>query len=116
MSSVETEDCLEDNNFFNTLELLGKKHILTILRFFVQNNRELRYQEIQSGLKINTKTLVDRLHDLEKSGIIVRKQDPNSYKRVEYYLQDVKEELYEIVTAVENFSIKVQELGITKQY
>lgn len=60
----------------------------------IGNNEKVRYKEIMEGLTgINSKTLSDRLKELEKYGLIKREAYAEIPPRVEYSLTDVGVEL-----------------------
>ena len=96
------------------LELLNKKHMLKIIQFMAEKNNPLRFQDLEKGLGINTKILTDRLHELDQMGLIIRKQDPNIYKKVEYSLVDIIPELTAIFDCIKTLSNKLQNLASVK--
>ncbi len=85
--------------------------MLKIIQYMAENYRPLRFQELQKGLKINTKILTDRLHELNQIGLVVRKQDPDIYKKVEYSLVDIIPELTGIFKSIHVFTTKLQEIN-----
>ena len=55
--------------------------------------------------------MTDRLHELDQIGLVVRKQDPEIYKKVEYSLVDVIPELTGIFKSIQVFATKLQEIN-----
>jgi len=64
---------------------LSKKWTLTIL-VTIGNFGTIRFNEVLSKIKINPKTLSDRLKELEQMNILKRKSYPEIPPRVEYSL------------------------------
>jgi DNA-binding HxlR family transcriptional regulator len=92
---------------FVLLELLGKKHILNIIKFLGEENRCLRFNEIQRSLAINTKSLSDRLNDLEQTGLVIRKSFDTIPPKVEYRLAEINVEIKQIMDAIHNLEVKI---------
>ena len=101
---LENNKCSQIAIPVNLLELLTKKHVLTIIKHLADSNQPLRYNEIQRALKINTKTLSDRLTDLVDNNIIVRNVDVNrTPPLVQYEIRKIHEELTRLFEAIFNF-------------
>lgn len=97
-------DSMEDE--FDTLDLLGKKHILKIIKVLCMSDKPLRYKEISAKLRINTKTLTDRLQELEKFEIVKRVSYNEIPPRVEYSITPIVEDLGPILHAIAAFEDK----------
>jgi DNA-binding HxlR family transcriptional regulator len=69
-----------------TLEVIGKKWIVLILRELTSGQK--RYSEIVSRLGASPKIISQRLKDLEERGIIKRTVFPEIPPRVEYELTE----------------------------
>ncbi|TET64542.1 transcriptional regulator [Candidatus Bathyarchaeota archaeon] len=68
------------------MDVISKKWALLIINT-IGNNEKLRYNKIMEGLKgINSKTLSDRLKELEEYGLIKREAYAEIPPRVEYTL------------------------------
>ena len=100
----EQHSCSEIELPVQVLEFLTKKHVLTIIKHLGDSLRPQRYNEIQRALKINTKTLSDRLKDLVEHNIVVRNVDVNEVPPlVQYELKDIRNELFHLFEAILNF-------------
>ncbi|MEK6975935.1 MAG: helix-turn-helix domain-containing protein [Candidatus Thermoplasmatota archaeon] len=87
----ETQRC----GFEQTIELLGQKHVLVILRaLFEQQPR--RFSNLRDALHINAKTLTDRLEQLEREGLVSRTAYAEIPRRVEYGLTQMGRDLSDI--------------------
>ncbi len=82
-------------DFEATLELLGQKHVLLILRSLLEKSPR-RFNELQESVSVNTATLSDRLKRLENLGIIRRRALPVTPRRVEYSLTPMGRDLLKI--------------------
>jgi len=89
-----TDSCLksienfEETGFNYTLSLINGKYKLTIL-YALYRLEVLRYNELRRYLRIVThKTLSSTLKELEKDGMIIRKEYPQIPPKVEYSLSD----------------------------
>lgn len=79
------------------MEMISKKWALLIINM-IGNNQKARYKEIMESLTgINSKTLSDRLKELEKHGLIKRVAFAEIPPRVEYSLTKDGVELAEAV-------------------
>ncbi|MBS7621495.1 helix-turn-helix transcriptional regulator [Candidatus Bathyarchaeota archaeon] len=82
--SIETLVCPLDE----IMNIISKKWTLLIINT-IGNDEKVRYNEIMQQLKtINSKTLSDRLKELEKYGLIERKAYMEIPPRVEYSLTE----------------------------
>ena len=75
------------------MQMLSKKWTLLVLSLLV-NGKSLRYTELIDRLEgISPKTLTERLRELEKEGIIVRKVFAEIPPKVQYSLSNKGREL-----------------------
>lgn len=80
------------------VEVIGNKGALQILRALFGGPK--RTLELLDWMEISSKTLSDRLKELEKSGVISRRSYPESPPRVEYSLTEKGEELRPVLEAM----------------
>ncbi|MCP4762228.1 MAG: helix-turn-helix transcriptional regulator [archaeon] len=69
------------------LSLFGKKHTMRIIRLLLINEK-LRFNELLNKLGGSPKTITTRLRELEKRGLLIRKQYNEIPIRVEYSLTE----------------------------
>ena len=91
-----------DSNDIKILELLGKKHVLSIIKYLGERESCARFNEIQKDLKINAKSLSDRLSELEEKKIIIRKSFDSVPPKVEYRLADIRSEIKAVMDGIHN--------------
>ena len=89
-----------DSHDIKLLELLGKKHVLSIIKYLGEKESCARFNEIQKELKINAKSLSDRLSELEEKKIIMRKSFDTIPPKVEYRLANIRSEIIEVLNAI----------------
>ena len=84
------------------IDVLSKKWTLLII-VVIGNHKSIRFNKIMDQFeKINPKTLSERLKELEKANLIVRKAFPEVPLRVEYSLsKDGKELIDSIIPLME---------------
>ncbi len=95
-------------NVENTIEFFGKKHMLKLIALFIQNEKTkiaCRYSFIKKELKINSKTLSDRLADLHRVGLVERTSFDEIPPRVEYHLSEIGLKLKPIIEELNNFEM-----------
>lgn len=86
-----------------TLKFMGSKWTFLILRELFSGTK--RFGELKRGLKsISTKTLVERLHELEADHIVERKLYPEVPPRVEYTLTARGQSLRPILDAMKEWA------------
>ena len=74
-----------------------KMHIL----FWLWKKEVLRYSELKRALgKVTHKMLSNQLKELEKDGLIIRKEYPQVPPKVEYYLSEKGESLMPVLSAL----------------
>ncbi|MCM1010327.1 MAG: helix-turn-helix transcriptional regulator [Fusobacterium sp.] len=87
-SCLEIIEKFEETGFNYTLSLINGKYKLTIL-YALYRLEVLRYNELRRYLGLVThKTLSSTLKELEKDGMILRKEYPQIPPKVEYSLSD----------------------------
>lgn len=87
----------EDTGFSYTLSLISGKYKMVIL-YCLMEFKVVRYNELKRYIKrISHKTLSASLKELEKDGLILRKEYPQIPPKVEYSLSDKGHSLMEIL-------------------
>lgn len=80
---------LEDTNFGYTLSLIGGKYKMIILYWLSQNQSMLRFNELKRCVgTISFKMLSSTLKEMERDGLIIRKEYPQVPPKVEYHLSE----------------------------
>ena len=99
---MKTKDELPDCPAATTVQLIGRKGKLLILRNLLA--RPWRFNELRKSLDgISQKVLTDSLRSMEEDGIITRTVYPEVPPRVEYALSGLGESMRPIITAMESF-------------
>lgn len=86
--------------FQSALEILGKRHTLSIL-WTLQQDDPRRFNEIKEAAGINPVTLTDRLGELADRGILSRREFPEAPPRVEYGLTEKGRDLLVVLDDLE---------------
>lgn len=87
----------EDTGFSYTLSLISGKYKMVIL-YCLMEFSVVRYNEMKRYLKtVSHKTLSLSLKELEKDGLIIRKEYPQIPPKVEYSLSDKGKSLMRIL-------------------
>ena len=87
----------EDTGFSYTLSLISGKYKMVIL-YCLMEFGVVRYNEMKRYLKtVSHKTLSLSLKELEKDGLIIRKEYPQIPPKVEYSLSDKGKSLMRIL-------------------
>jgi len=82
--------------------VLGRPHMLQILHVFQETGgAPLRFNELQSRLKISPKTLSSRLRTLVEAGFLTRRAYNEIPPRVEYQPSTKTEELSSLFAALD---------------
>lgn len=68
-------------------DLLSKRHAMTIL-WLLQETRPLRFTQLKIELAVNPVTLAQRLGELERAGVLSRREFRETPPRVEYDLTE----------------------------
>ena len=88
------------------IDVLSKKWTLLII-VVIGNHKSIRFNKIMDQFDaLNPKTLSDRLKELEKAGLIIRKAFPEVPVRVEYSLSKDGEELIESIIPLMEWATK----------
>jgi len=96
----QTNVKLEDTGFGYTLSIIGGRHKIIIL-FWLFEKKVLRYNELKRCIgTISFKSLTDALKDLERDGIVIRKEYPQIPPKVEYRLSEKGETLIPILESI----------------
>ena len=102
MDEIEEEGC----EIANTIEFLGRKHMLGILKMMYDTQGPMRFSEFSKILKINTKTLSDRLKELVDSGILNKLIYNETPPRSEYVLTKAGHDLTPLFDELQKFEKK----------
>jgi DNA-binding HxlR family transcriptional regulator len=87
--------------------VLGRPHMLRILHAFEESNgAPIRFNELQTRLKISPKTLSQRLHTLVEAGFLARRAYSEIPPRVEYQPTAKTGELGELFRTLERWSAR----------
>lgn len=100
MQKYGTIKKIDDTPFGYTLSLISGKWKIIIMYWLVEYH-VVRYNELQRLLgTISYKTLSLQLKELERDGLIVRKEYPQIPPKVEYSLSEKGQSLYPIMEAM----------------
>ena len=91
---------------FNTLNIIGKKFTLLLLRNMIFLKQKRFNEFLNSIEEINPKTLSIRLRELEKDRLIKREVFKETPVRIEYYLTEKGKALQPILEQMAFFSMK----------
>ncbi len=87
--------------------VLGRPHMLQILHVFEESNgRPIRFNELQTRLRISPKTLSQRLKTLVEAGFLARRAFNEIPPRVEYQPTTKTQELDELFRALDHWSAR----------
>ena len=99
MKDLENSDLtdIKSTPFGYTLSIIGGKWKMIIM-FWLVEYEVLRYGELKRCIgQISDKILNNQLKELEKDGIIIRKEYPQIPPKVEYSLSDRGKSLMEVL-------------------
>jgi DNA-binding HxlR family transcriptional regulator len=91
---------------FNTLNIIGKKFTLLLLRNMIFQKQKRFNEFLNSIEEINPKTLSIRLRELEKDNLIKREVFNETPVRIEYSLTEKGKALQPILEQMALFSMK----------
>ena len=92
--------------FEHAVEIIGGKWKLRIIYMLAFHER-LRYGELKRLLSpITHKMLSTQLKELEKDGLIIRKEYPQIPPKVEYFLSEMSKDLQPVVQEMFNWILK----------
>ncbi len=99
---MKTKDELPDCPVATTVQLIGNKWKLLILRNLLTGTRPWRFNELRRDLDgISQKVLTESLRSLEEDGIVSRTVYAEVPPRVEYALTDLGESMRPILDAMQ---------------
>jgi len=88
------------------IDVLSKKWTLLVI-VAIGNHKSIRFNKIMDQFEgLNPKTLSERLKELEKANLIVRKAFPEVPLRVEYSLSNDGKELIEAIIPLMDWATK----------
>lgn len=91
---------LDDTPFGYTLSMIGGKWRLVILYWLAEQDAT-RFNELRRRIgRITEKTLSSQLKDMERDGIVVRREYPQIPPKVEYSLSEKGRSLYPLMEAM----------------
>ena len=100
MKNYDTVKNIQDTPFGYTMSLISGKWKMIILYWLVEYP-VIRYNELQRLLgTISFKTLSTQLKELERDGLIVRKEYPQIPPKVEYSLSERGKSLYPVMESI----------------
>lgn len=88
--------------FEKAVQLLGKKWIGLIIHQLLE--KEKRFSDLETEIKVSAKVLSERLKELEKEGLVKRKVYPEIPVRIEYELTKKGQSLEPIMTELSKWS------------
>lgn len=92
--------------FTYTMSLIGGKWKLHIL-FWLSIKGVMRYSDLKRALdKITHKMLSEQLKELEKDGLVLRKEYPQVPPKVEYSLTDTGKSLMPLLDGLCNWGVE----------
>jgi DNA-binding HxlR family transcriptional regulator len=107
-------DNLKKCPIYNTFDLVGRKFTILILRNMMLYGQTRFNQFLEGVEEINSKSLSQRLREMEEDGLIVRKVFPEIPPRVEYYLTDKAKALRPILESMGEYSSRYCAMDIFK--
>lgn len=91
--------------FENAFELLGKRWTGLIIRTLLSGRN--RFSDIEEAIpNMSSRMLTERLKELDKEGIIVRKVYPETPVRIEYELTEKGLELKNVMDEIQKWAEK----------
>ncbi len=86
-------------DFHSTIEFIGKRWVGVIIFSLLKGPK--RYHEILDEIPgISDRLLTERLRGLEREGLVVKKVDLSSQKKVEYELTPAGKDLEKVISAI----------------
>ncbi|MHA1725242.1 MAG: winged helix-turn-helix transcriptional regulator [Promethearchaeota archaeon] len=102
-------NCVEECCMGAILILLGKKHVLPIIRLLLLYGK-LRFNEIEKKLGGSPKTITARLKELERFEIVKLEMFKEIPIRMEYSLTNHENELEDIFERISKWALKLKNL------
>lgn len=89
VSVCSTSDIMGDSGFSYTLSLISGKYKMVILYWLAEFKPVMRFNELKRSVDtISFKTLSTTLKELERDGLVIRKEYPQIPPKVEYSLTE----------------------------
>lgn len=89
INPCSTSDIMGDSGFSYTLSLISGKYKMVILYWLAEFKPVMRFNELKRSIdSISFKTLSTTLKELERDGLVVRKEYPQIPPKVEYSLTE----------------------------
>ena len=95
--------------FGATLQLLARKHTLTILRTLAEKS-PMCFNELKRATHINPKTLTDRLRELVEEELVLRREVRKIPREVRYSLSEKGFELAKVFDVIKAWHEKYSNL------
>jgi DNA-binding HxlR family transcriptional regulator len=108
VSSANVRPMQGQCDFEGTMELLGERHVLTLLYLLFQKSPR-GFNELKTAGDVNTATLSDRLKNLERLGIVERRVIRALPRRVEYGITPMGRDLLKIFRTMMEWRSKYEE-------
>jgi DNA-binding HxlR family transcriptional regulator len=99
---------------YNTFDLIGKKFAILILRNMMLYGHKRFNQLLENVEEINSKSLSQRLREMEDDGLVERKVFPEIPPRVEYSLTEKAKALRPILEQMGEYSTKYCAMDVFK--
>lgn len=98
---ITSDTAIETTGFGYTLSLIGGKYKIIIIYWLSEYKPVMRFNELKRQIgSISFKTLSNHLKELEKDGLIIRKEYPQIPPKVEYSLSQKGKTLMPIINAM----------------
>jgi DNA-binding HxlR family transcriptional regulator len=110
----QTTQNLKKCPIYNTFDLVGKKFTILILRNMMLYGQTRFNQFLEGVEEINSKSLSQRLREMEKDGLIERKVFAEIPPRVEYSLTEKGRMLRPILEQMGQYSTKYCAMDVFK--
>lgn len=99
VTTHEDNICSRECLMHSVLDLFGKRFTLLIIRLLLIN-KTMRFTELEKKISGSSKTLTQRLRNLEKQGLVSRKVYNEIPLRVEYSLTEAGVALDEVFSTI----------------
>lgn len=99
---------------YNTFDLIGKKFAILILRNMMLYGHKRFNQLLENVEEINSKSLSQRLREMEDDGLVKRKVFPEIPPRVEYSLTEKAKALRPVLEQMGEYSTKYCAMDVFK--
>ncbi|CAI0905907.1 winged helix-turn-helix transcriptional regulator [Serratia entomophila] len=107
---------LEETGYGYTLAVISGKYKMIILYWLAQYKPVLRFNELQRCIgTISYKTLSSTLKELERDGLVIRKEYPQIPPKVEYSLSERGRSLIPVIDMMCDWGERHRDGGATPQ-